>query len=214
MDKFVSGETTFKYNPMSSEEVSVTVNNVTNMVNSIEDRLTKFETQTESSIDSLYEMITNGYSSLYDTINEKSNELNLKINDIWVLSIEKCRSLESDINYMNDKLSHMYQFLSWFFSPLLHLLLSPIGQLWNYITGSYIVNVEVTVLSITDDEDKPIQRKYLIRQMIFLDKSVYSRKKRLQMVRENHPKWKKEWKKLKKEKPVVPMDTKSIVQFI
>ena len=210
MDKFVSGETTFKYNPMSSEEVSVTVNNVTNMVNSFEDRLTKFETQTESfksSIDSLYKMITNGYSSLYDTINEKSDELNVKI-------MEERRSLEFDIHYMTDKLSHMYQFLSWFFLPLLRLLLSPIGQLWNYVTGSYIVNVEVTVLSITDDEDKPIQRKYLIRQMIFLDKSVYSRKKRLQMVRENHPKWKKEWKKLKKEKPVVPMDTKSIVQFI
>lgn len=207
MDKFVSGETTFKYNPMTSEEVSVTVNNVTNMVNSFEDRLKSFETQTTGSINALYEMAINNYSSLYDTINEKTHNLELKI-------MEERRSLEFDINYMNDKLSHMYQFLSWFFSPLLYLLLSPIGQLWNYITGSYVVNVEATVLSITDDEDEPIQRKYLVRQMIFLDKSVYSRKKRLQMVRENHPKWKKEWKKLKKEKPVVPMDTKSIIQII
>lgn len=206
MDRFVSGETTFKYNPMTSEEVSVTVNNVTNMVNSFEDRLKSFETQTTTSINVLHEMAINNYSSLYDTINEKTHNLDVKI-------MEERRSLEFDINYMNDKLSHMYQFLSWFFSPLLHLLLSPIGQLWNYITGSYIVNVEVNVLNITD-EGEPIQRKYLVRQILFLDKSVYSRKKRLQVVRENHPKWKKEWKKLKKEKPVVPMDTKSIVQFI
>ena len=202
MDKFISGETTFKYNPMTSEEVSVTVNNMNSMINSFEDKLNSFETQTKSSIDALYNMTTNGYSSLYNTINEKTYNLDLKI-------MEERRLLKSNINYMNDKLSHMYQFLSWFFLPLLHLLLSPIGQLWNYVTGSYIVDVKVIVLDIMD-EDEPIRRKHLVRQMIFLDKSVYSREKRLQMVRENHPKWKKEWKELKKEK----MDSKSIIQII
>lgn len=192
MDKFISGETTFKYNPMTSEEVSVTVNNMNNMINSFEDRLNNFETQTKNSIDALYDVTNKGYSSLYNTINEKTYNLDLKI-------MEERRSLESNINYMNDKLSHMYQFLSWFFLPLLHLLLSPIGQLWNYVTGSYIVDVEVIVMNIMD-EGKPIRRKHLVRQMIFLDKSVYSREKRLQMVRENHPKWKKEWKELKKKK--------------
>lgn len=202
MDKFVSGETTFKYNPMTSEEVSVTVNNMTNTVKSFEDRLNNIESYTTNYIGALYDTVNNNYGVLNTLINEKEYELTSKI-------VEERNLLNVNIEHINDKMSHMYQFLSWFFLPLLHLLISPIGQIWNYITGTYLVNVDVIILNITDDGE-PIRRKFLVRQMIFLDKSVYDRKKRLQMVRENHTKWKKEWKVLKKEK----MDSKSIIQII
>lgn len=202
MDKFVSGETTFKYNPMTSEEVSVSVNNMTNTVNSFEDRLNNIESYTSNSIGALYDIVNNNYGVLNTLINEKEYELTSKI-------MQERNLLNVNIEHINDKMSHMYQFLSWFFLPLLHLLISPIGQVWNYITGTYLVNVDVIILNIIDDGE-PIRRKFLVRQMVFLDKTVYIRKKRLQMVRENHTKWKKEWKVLKKEK----MDSKSIIQII
>lgn len=210
MDKFVSGETTFKYNPMTSEEVSVTVNNMTNTVNSIEDKLNNIESYTTNSIRVLYDTVNNNYGVLNTLINEKEYELTSKI-------VEERNLLNVNIAHINDKMSNMYQFLSWFFLPLLHLLISPIGQIWNYITGTYLVNVDVIILNITDDGE-PIRRKFLVRQMIFLDKTIYSRKKRLQKVRENHSKWKKEWKSLKKENmdsnSIIKMASKSIIQII